>query len=54
LSFNVDHALALTFLGAGALYLLYLNHTEAATALLGVLGGYAFKNGLVNHKSPVS
>ena len=42
---NLEHLLALSFLGIGAIILLYLNHSEAAIALFGVMGGYAFKNG---------
>jgi hypothetical protein len=45
-----DHLLAITFLGVGGLVLIYLQHTEAGVSLLGMLAGYAFRNGasLVN------
>ena len=45
--YNWDHFMALAFIGVGALFLLYTGHTEGGSALLGVIGGYAFKNGVI-------
>jgi len=46
---NVEHLLALSFLGLGGLFLVYIGHSEAGIAMLGMVGGYAFKNGVIKH-----
>jgi hypothetical protein len=43
---RLDHLLAISFLGVGGLVLIYQQHSEAGVALLGMLAGYAFKNGV--------
>ncbi len=45
---NWEHVLGLSIVGAGGLIALATNHIELAATLLGAVGGYAFKNGLVN------
>jgi hypothetical protein len=43
---NVEHLTALLLLGAGAILLTLEKNYEAALFLYGLLGGYAFKNGV--------
>ena len=43
-----EHVLALGFLGFGGMTLILSNHYEAGIAMLGMVGGYAFKNGIAN------
>ncbi len=45
---NWEHIVGLAIVGAGGLIALATNHIELAATLLGAVGGYAFKNGLVN------
>ena len=46
MNININHVIALFFLGLGASILLVTDHVEAGVAILGMLGGYAFKNGM--------
>ena len=46
-----EHALALGFMGFGGMTLILSGHTEAGIAMLGMIGGYAFKNGKANQLS---
>ena len=51
MNININHVIALFFLGIGSLILLNTNHVEAGIALIGMLAGYAFKNGM-KEKAP--
>ena len=52
MNININHVIALFFLGIGSLILLNTNHVEAGIALIGMLAGYAFKNGMKGKSQP--
>jgi hypothetical protein len=52
LKLNVEHVTALLLLGIGAILLTLQRNYEPALFLYGLLGGYAFKNGV--RTSPVA